>query len=162
MNAMTGETHSFVRKAEGPDVSAIAELVNRAFAVERFFKSGDRIDNAEVSELMQTGSFLLLTDGGALTSCVYVKLNGERSYIGLLAVDPSMQKSGIGTRMMREAEDLSRRAGCRFADIRVVSVRPELPLIYRKLGYAESGTESAEVIETATMPVHFVTMSKAL
>lgn len=127
---MVYETHYLVREANGSDVSAIAELVNRAFAVERFFKSGDRTDEAQVRELMQTGSFLLITDGQALTSCVCVKLNGERSYIGLLAVDPSKQKSGIGRRMMQEAEDLSRRAGCRFADIRLVSVRPELPRRY--------------------------------
>ena len=80
----------------------------------------------------------------------------------MLAVDPAQQKSGIGSRMMREAEDFGRRAGCKFADIRVVNVRPELPLIYSKLGYVESGVESAAVIKTATMPVHFVTMSKPL
>lgn len=91
-----------------------------------------------------------------------MKLNGERIYIGMLAVDPAQQKSGIGSRMMREAEDFGRNAGCKFADIRVVSVRPELPLIYRKLGYVESGTESADVIKTATLPVHFITMSKPL
>ena len=80
----------------------------------------------------------------------------------MLAVDPAKQKSGIGSRMMREAEDFGRRAGCKFADLRVVSVRPELPLIYQKLGYVENGVESAAVIKTATMPVHFVTMSKPL
>jgi GNAT superfamily N-acetyltransferase len=111
---------------------------------------------------MQDGQFLMLTQGVSLTACVYVKLNGDRCYIGLLAVDPEKQKSGIGARMMHEAEDLGRRAGCKFADIRTVSVRPELPVIYRKLGYAESGVESAAVIKTATMPVHFVTMSKPL
>ena len=89
-------------------------------------------------------------------------LNGDRIYIGMLAVDPAQQKLGIGARMMREAEDFGHSAGCKFADIRVVSVRPELPLIYRKLGYVESGTESADVIKTATMPVHFITMSKPL
>jgi len=64
--------------------------------------------------------------------------------------------------MMGEAEDFGRRAGCKFADLRVVSLRPELPQIYSKLGYVESGTESAAVIKTATMPVHFITMSKPL
>ncbi len=64
--------------------------------------------------------------------------------------------------MMSEAEDFGRRAGCKFADIRIVNVRTELPVIYRKLGYIESGVESAAVIKTAIMPVHFVTMSKPL
>jgi hypothetical protein len=43
-----------------------------------------------------------------------------------------------------------------------VSVRPELPVIYHKLGYVETGVESAAVIKTATIPVHFITMSKPL
>src|SRR5215472_16771286 len=77
-------------------------------------------------------------------------------------VHPGKQRSGIGARMMQEAEDLGRRAGCRFADIRTVSVRPELSVIYQKLGYIETGVESAAVIKSATMPVHFVTMSKPL
>lgn len=112
--------------------------------------------------MLLQGQFLLLMEGNLLVACVYVKLNGERVYIGLLAVDPAKQKSGLGARMMREAEDLARRAGCKFGDLRVVSVRPELPLIYGKLGYVEIGVESAAVIKTATMQVHFVTMSKAL
>ena len=111
---------------------------------------------------MQHGPFLLLTGDDSLIAGVHVELRGDRIYIGMLAVDPAKQKLGIGARMMREAEDFGRRAGCKFADLRVVSVRPELPLIYRKLGYVESGVESAAVIKTATMPVHFVTMSKPL
>ena len=91
-----------------------------------------------------------------------MKLNGQRVYIGMLAVDPAQQKSGIGSRMMHEAEDFGRNSGCKFADIRIVNVRPELPLIYSKLGYVASGIESAAVIKTATMPVHFITMSKPL
>jgi hypothetical protein len=39
-------------------------------------------------------------------------------------------------------------------------VRPELSEIYTKLGFVPTGIESAEVIKTATQPVHFITMSK--
>ena len=151
-----------LRQAISADVEAIVDLVNRAFDVERFFKSGDRTDAQQIRTLLDEGAFLLLEDGKTLVACLQVKLNGERSYLGMLAVEPSLQNSGIGRRMMREGEDFSRSAGCKFADIRVVSVRPELPLIYRKLGYIESGTESAAVISSATMPVHFVKMSRPL
>ena len=94
---MVYETHYLVREANGSDVSAIAELVNRAFAVERFFKSGDRTDEAQVRELMQTGSFLLITDGQALTSCVCVKLNGERpTSVCSLSILPSRSRALVG------------------------------------------------------------------
>lgn len=155
-------SNSRLRTATEADVARIVDLVNRAFAVERFFKTGDRTDDAQILELMRDGRFLLLIAEDVLVACVYVKLNGHRCYIGLLSVDPAKQRSGIGARMMQEAEDLGRRAGCKFADIRTVSVRPELPVIYQKLGYVETGVESAVVIKTATMPVHFVRMSKLL
>ncbi len=148
--------------ATAADVPSITALVNRAFAVENFFKTGDRINEAQIREMLLQGQFLRLMESGTLIACVYVELRGERVYIGVLSVDPAKQKLGIGARMMREAEDFGRRAGCKFADIRTVSVRKELPVIYHKLGYRESGVESAAIIKTATMPVHFVTMSKPL
>ena len=159
---MASASNSVLRTAIDGDVAAIVGLVNRVFAVERFFKTGDRTDAAQVRELMRDGQFLLLTDGETVAACVYVKLSGDRCYIGLLSVDPAKQRTGVGARMMLEAEDFGRRAGCRFADIRTVNVRPALSTIYHKLGYVETGIESAAVIKTATMPVHFITLSKAL
>jgi GNAT superfamily N-acetyltransferase len=159
---MATTPNSLLRHATDADVASIVALVNRAFAIESSFKTGDRIDEAQIREMMLHGPFLLLSDDDTLIACVHAKLNGERVYIAVLAVDPAQQKSGIGARMMREAEDFGRRAGCKFADIRVVSVRPELPVIYGKLGYVENGVESAEIIRTAIVPVHFVTMSKPL
>jgi GNAT superfamily N-acetyltransferase len=151
-----------LRQATTDDIGPLVSLINLAFAIESFFKTGDRTDEAGIRELLQHGPFLLLTDHDNLIAAVHAELRGERIYIGMLAVDPTKQKLGIGARMMREAEDFGGTAGCKFADLRVVSVRPELPLIYHKLGYVESGVESAAVIKTATMPVHFVTMSKPL
>jgi len=151
-----------LRKAVAADIPAIIDLINRAFAVEKFFKTGERIDAAGLAEMMQSGEFLLLESGGALIACVFVRITGERAYAGTLAVDPSQQKSGIGRRMMGEAEDYARARGCEVLDIRIVNVRPELSEIYTKLGFVPTGIESAEVIKSATQPVHFITMSKAL
>lgn len=151
-----------LRKAVSADVAAIVDLINRAFSVEKFFKSGERIDAVGLAEMMKSGEFLLLTEAGALIACVFVKINSERAYAGTLAVEPSQQKSGIGRRMMREAEDYARAHGCDVLDIRIVNVRPELSEIYTKLGFVPTGIESAEVIKTATQPVHFVTLSKPL
>ena len=90
-----------------------------------------------------------------------MKLNGERVYIGMLAVDPAQQKSGIGSRMMHEAEDFGATldASSRYPRRERAS---RAATIYSKLGYVASGIESAAVIKTATMPVHFITMSKPL
>jgi GNAT superfamily N-acetyltransferase len=154
--------HTYLRSAAPDDVSAIVTLVNSAFEVERFFKDGDRTNADQVKQMMAEGTFLLLSDGDSLLACVYVTLNGERAYIGLLAVEPAGQKKGIGKRMMREAESYARAAGSKFADLRTVDLRTELLPIYRSLGYVETGTESADVIPNLKLPVHFVRMSKTL
>jgi len=151
-----------VREASAVEVEAIAGLINRAFAVERFFKSGDRTDPEQVRQMMRDGKFLLLHDGAELAACVFVKVTGERGYLGTLSVDPARQRSGLGARMMREAENYFRAAGCKVVDIRIVDVRPELREIYSKFGFVETGTQSAEAITSATRPVHFITMSKVL
>ncbi len=49
-----------VRHATDTDVDALVALVNRAFAVEKFFKTGDRTDAAQIRELLNHGPFLLL------------------------------------------------------------------------------------------------------
>jgi len=151
-----------VREASHSDVPQIVSLINRAFAVERFFKSGDRTNPEQVEQMMQDGKFLLLMEGDAMVACMFVKVAGDRAYLGTLSVEPTRQKSGLGRRMMREAEDYCRNAGCKALDIRIVNVRTELPAIYRKFGFVETGTLSAEVIKNATRPIHFITMSKPL
>jgi len=151
-----------VREASQADAPRIVSLINRAFAVEHFFKSGDRTNPEQVQQMMQDGKFLLLMERDEMVGCMFVKVAGERAYLGTLSVDPARQKSGLAGRMMREAEDYCRNAGCKALDIRIVNLRTELPAIYRKFGFVETGTQSAEVIKNATQPIHFITMSKPL
>lgn len=162
MITVVNGAHQAVREALPADLPQIVSLINRAFAVEYFFKNGDRTNLEQAGQMMEDGKFLLLHDGEELVACMWVKFTGDRAYLGTLAVDPARQKSGIGTRMMREAEDYCRAAGCKVLDIRIVNLRTELPAIYQKFGFVETGTQSAKVIKSATRPVHFITMSKPL
>src|SRR5579862_9871351 len=151
-----------VREATASDLPRVVSLINRAFNVERFFKNGERTNPEMVEQNMRDGKFLLLCEREEIAACVWLKIAGEHSYLGTLSVDPSRQKSGLGKRMMDEAEDYARANGCTVLDIRIVNLRTELPGIYRKFGFVETGTQSAEVIKTATQPLHFITMSKQL
>src|SRR5499427_6690481 len=67
-STMAFAPHKGVRTATNSDVKAIVDLVNRAFSVERFFVTGDRTDETQVRELLQSGLFLLHSDGSTLTS----------------------------------------------------------------------------------------------
>lgn len=136
--------------------------MNAAFIVERFFIDRDRIDAGKVREMMGTGVFLLTEANGQFLACVYVEIRGTRGYFGLLAVDPGRQGEGLGRKMMLEAEEYARGAGCLFGDLRVVNLRTELPQFYRRLGYAEIRTEPFAAAAEPSQPCHFIVMSKAL
>lgn len=159
---MMNSTQEVLREATASDVPEVVSLINRAFAVENFFKRGDRTDPATVRKDLKQGQFLLLYEGDALVGCVYVKITGDRAYLGTLSVDPAHQKSGLGRRMMSEAEAYARARGCKVLDIRIVNLRTELPPIYRKFGFVETGIEVLKDTTNFSQPVHFVTMSKAL
>jgi len=151
-----------MRFAEAADARAIASLVNSAFRPERFFIDGDRTNPEKVAALLEKGKFLLLFEDDVLTGCVYAELRGERGYFGLLAVDPSRQRSGLGGRLIQAAEDYCRSAGCRFMDLTFVNVRQELPGYYQRFGYRENGTLPFPPDQVVKIPVHLVQMSKPL
>jgi len=152
-----------MRVAVFSDIDALVRVINAAYVVERFFKTGDRVDRAGLVERFDRGVFLVETDdGGAVVSCVYVEIQAHgRGYFGLLSVDPGLQRSGLGRRLVEAAEAHCRAAGCRAIDIRVVNLRTELPPFYGKLGYVATGTEPYSD-DDATRPCHFVVMSKPL
>ena len=152
-----------IRWAEARDAADIVRLINVAFrAAESFFVEGDRISAESLQPMLEKGDFLLAEDLGGLVGCVLVELRGERAYFGLLAVDPAQQHRGLGRRLVDEAENHARAAGCRVMDLRIVSVRAELPPFYRRLGYVETGTEPFPEDVKTKLPCHFVVMSKAL
>lgn len=152
-----------IRIAEFSDAGAIVDVINAAFRkAESFLVDRDRIDLETVQGLLRKGSFLLGENDGTLIGCVYVEMRGDRSYLGLLSVDPRRQKAGLGTLLMRQAEDYCAKAGSRVMDLRIVNVRQELPAFYHRLGYVETGTEPFTAGLQPKIPCHFVNMSKPL
>lgn len=152
-----------MRLATSGDADALARLINDAFAVERFFKRGDRTDPDNVRSLMQEGEFLVHDrEDGSPAACVYVKHKHTRGYFGMLSVAPDLQGRGLAHGIIAEVEERLRQAGCEKLDIFVVNLRTELPPFYRKLGYAESGTRPFMDPAEATQPCHIVVMTKKL
>jgi GNAT superfamily N-acetyltransferase len=148
--------------AEISDAESITSLINAAFRVEKFFVDGDRIDLEQVRSLFQRGEFLVFRGDRGLAGCVYLETGGERGYLGLLSIDPVLQRSGLGSRLVTAAEDRCRTKNCRFMDLQIVNIREELPRFYARLGYVAGGTGPFPAEVPTRMPCHFVKMWKAL
>ena len=86
----------------------------------------------------------------------------SRAYLGLLAVDPAHQQSGLGSVLMDEVEDYCRKLGLSFMDIKVVNLRKELTGFYQRRGYLETGTSAFPEDIATKLPCHFIDMSKPL
>ena len=152
-----------IRIAEPADAARITDVINAAFKIaEAFFIDGQRIGQAEVEQLLAKGTFLLAESDDKLNGCVYVELRGERSYLGLLSVDPALQKSGLGSFLMQEAENYCREHGSRSMDILIVNLREELPTFYQRRGYVENGVTPFPEDVPTRIPCHFINMSKPL
>ena len=150
------------RSATEADAKHLVLLINRAFEVERNFFTTERIDLAETFVHLKKGIFLLAEDGGTVAGCNYVELRGERGYFGLLSVDPAYQGRGLGRKLVEQAEDFCREAGCSRMQIRVLNHRTELPPFYEKLGYSTARIEEVEQVASAKIPYHFLVMEKEL
>jgi predicted N-acetyltransferase YhbS len=163
-SSMISANTSTIRVATTADADRVTAVINAAFRiVEEFFIDGNRITQTEVEQLMNKGAFLLAEDGDKLHGCVYVELRDEqRSYLGLLSVDPDCQQGGTGSRLMLAGENHCRERGSNFMDIVIVHLRDDLPSFYSKRGYVETGiTPFPPELETK-IPAHFINMSKPL
>jgi len=163
-----------VRLAQREDAEKITTVINSAFrGAEFFFVEGNRIEVGEVLNFLSSGKFLLAESEQTLLGCVYVEPghldsnrssaeSKDRAYLGLLAVDPEAQQSGLGSMLMEAAEDYCRTLGLRFMDIKVVNLRQELAGFYHKRGYVETGTSAFPAEVVTKLPCHFIDMTKPL
>jgi predicted N-acetyltransferase YhbS len=152
-----------IRVADPEDTEALSRVINAAFRkAESFLIDHDRIDLQTVQELFKAGTFLVAEENKVVVGCVHVEMRGDRSYLGLLSVNPDGQKAGVGSNLMTAAEDYCAKAGSHFMDLRIVNVRKELPEFYHRRGYVETGTAPFTAGLEPKVPCHFVNMSKPL
>ncbi len=153
-----------LRFATESDLPTLMALINRAFAVENFFKYSERLNPEQTRDYFESGHFLISEQNGQIAGCIFVEVKGERGYFGLLAVDPIRQKIGLGARLVSAAEEYARERGALHMDMTIVNLRAELPAYYEKLGYTVSGTEEIppEMIGPLKQRCHFIRYTKPL
>jgi ribosomal protein S18 acetylase RimI-like enzyme len=157
---MTDEVLGTFTVCAPTELGEVVDLVNAAYrgsegkagwTHEQGFLDGQRVtvellkqDLAEAP----SASILLLREGTRLLACVRTEMtrasSGEPAcYIGMLAVQPTLQDGGVGRRVLEHAESEGRRRGAVAARLTVVSIRDSLIAWYERRGYRRTGETEA-------------------
>jgi GNAT superfamily N-acetyltransferase len=151
------------RIATPADAECLVVFINHVFARDNYFKTTQRTDLQQMKLYLEKGNFLLHEVSGRLIGCVYSELReGNRAYLGILAVDPNIQGRGLGARLMRAGEEFCRQYGRTIIEISVINLRPELLVRYERDGFRVVGEAPYERPEILKEPCHFILLEKTL
>jgi len=163
------------RAATPDDVAALHPLIERAYRGDTA-KAGwtheadllfdDRTSADELTALIADPDrvVLLAHRDDVLIGCVQVARVGEdRAYLGMLTVEPTLQASGLGRRLLAAAEvEAVARFGARRMEMTVIRPRTELIAWYERRGYAPTGETRPFPVDPPRPELAFVVLEKAL
>ena len=79
--------------------------------------------------------FLVACESDRIIATIMAGYEGHRGWVNYLAVHPDHQGTGVGRRMMDEAENLLRAAGCPKINLQVRSTNSGVIEFYKRIGY---------------------------
>lgn len=133
------------------DVNDIVALVNCAYRPairnvswtnESDWVEGERTSAKQVIQLLlRANSVVLIAEMNAeIVGCIHLEKNGASCHIGMLAVLPNQQQSGLGKCLLAHAENYAKEkfSANRLA-MEVVTSRIELIDFYLRRGYQRTG-----------------------
>lgn len=147
-----------LRAATPADVSAIADLVRRAYAPwVPVIGREPRPMSVDYAAVLAAHRFDLLEAEGRLVALIETEMHEDHLLVVNIAVDPGRQGTGLGRRLLAHAEDLAARAG--LAALRLfTNARMERNIaLYERAGYR---IETREVLETG-VGVHMLKLLRA-
>ena len=183
-----------LRPARRDDAEALSALVNAAYrgdsgrvgwTTESDLLGGQRTDPESLRTFIaqgeETGDRVLLlherADGrgaptggpSAIDACVQLERRGVEAYLGMFTVRPTLQRGGLGKRLLAAAErDARARWGVEAVSMTVIAQRTELIAWYGRRGYRTTGGTApfpygdARFGEPLRPDLHFVVLRKAL
>ncbi len=160
------------------DIPAINQLVNSAYrgnssrkgwTTEADLLDGTRVDENAVKEFFTQpdSTILKYVEQEKIIGCVRLMKQGSKLYLGMFAVDPTVQNKGIGKKILIAAEGEARKQNCQFIEMTVISVRTVLIDWYKRNGYVEVGEKKPMVFDNPSggipkMDLYFITLEKFL
>ena len=140
-----------ISKAILNDVPGLALLVNTAYrgkesqkgwATEAHLLDGLRIDEETLTGYFNDKDTTILkyeNKAGQLEACVYLQIRGDKVYLGMLSVLPTLQDKGIGRQLLQACESFAKENNCHAIFMTVISSRHELLNWYERRGYKRTG-----------------------
>lgn len=139
-------------RASADQTNAILALVNQAYrgsigwTRETDIVAGQRTTPEEIIALLNNphAHLLVCVEAQQLIACVCIEVQQTHAYLGMLAVQPTLQGRGIGKIILQLAEEyVSETLGINKITMVVVSQRPELIAYYLRRGYFRTGKVEA-------------------
>ena len=84
---------------------------------------------------VQRELFLVGCSNGKLIATAMAGYDGHRGWVNYLAVHPEFRRTGIGGRMMEEAQNRLQEAGCPKINLQVRSTNAAVIAFYKAIGY---------------------------
>lgn len=167
-----------ITKASLQDIPALTALINSAYRGETSKKGwtteanlleGKRTDEQEMTEIFldPKNTILKYTEKDHIIGSVLLVEKGHQLYLGMLTVSPELQNSGIGKKMLAEAENHAKALGLSSIIMTVISVREELIAWYKRHGYVDTGEREAfpvsEIhVTISEKPLEFIYLEKVI
>ena len=167
-----------ISKATLNDVSALNILVNSAYrgesskqgwTTEANILDGIRTSEKELSAIIRQpeNNIFIYCPDDIILGCVLLTQKTDYLYLGMLTVNPKLQNSGIGKRLMQFAEQWTQQLQLKSIKMTVIAVRPELIAWYKRQGYADTGKREPFPMDDAAFglprqSLEFIIMQKNL
>lgn len=128
-----------LRPATPDDIPALVPLINDAydFTEHHIFPNSRRTDRHDINHYIDDMTVAEIDDGAGrrIAACIHIDLSGEPAHYGLLAVDVTLHRSGLGSTLVNLAEQRAREAGKSRIHIETVKQAGLVPF-YEARGYA--------------------------
>jgi ribosomal protein S18 acetylase RimI-like enzyme len=167
-----------ITKATLQDIPALTTLINSAYrgesskkgwTTEAHLLEGKRTDEPEMTEIFldPKNTILKFTENDKIIGSVLLVEKEHQLYLGMLTVSPELQNSGIGKKLLAEAENHAKMLGLSSIIMTVISVRDELVAWYKRRGYVDTGEreafpESGIHVTVSNEPLEFIYLEKKL
>lgn len=122
------------RAFQTPDTDAVIALWEACKLVRPW---NDPRGDIQTKMTTQPELFLVGELDGTIVASAMVGFDGHRGWIHYLAVEPALQRQGLGKQLMAEVEKLLIERGCNKLSLQVRSENDKVLGFYRGLGYGE-------------------------